>query len=888
VSRLPIPGQDDGTWGNILNDYLSVVHNGDGTLRNSSVATAQLQNNCVTNVQLDPSTQAILASVASKYVKPSGGIPSSDLSSGVQASLTSASTAVQNVNGKTGTSITLAASDVSALPTTTKLAGLADTSGASSATDNQVLSFNSGTNQWVASTVTSTTVSDATIGSKGIVQLAGDLGGTAASPTVLKASGLRSATTAIDVSTATAPSSGQVLTASSGTAASWQTPASGVVLDTTASDIAPLGTQSAGSIGKAADAGHVHPTTGLLLTANNLSDVSDAGISRQSLHVPILLPVACVAASNVSSLSGLNTYDGYTLTAGDQVLLIGQTTASQNGPWVAASGAWTRPTDFATGNSVKARSIQVIQGTTYGGSAFLLQTNSSITVDTTAQTWVNQLPSSVVSAGLGLAFTGTVIGGAGDNLNMLEPVGSTTGQLLQMLNGTSATPETSLSPLVKAARTLTLSASAIPGGGDGGENASAIHGITAGSAANQVQTVGVIGGATNKGTAKGVSGSPDACGVYGVGRILGTGALGVAMGAFFRGQADVTNGLITGMQVQAYNNTGRDDSVLTNGFSSSAIQWIWPAGPNRVGAGIEFGNPGGQQVDVGIHFTGQVNGGFTGAIRTADILSNSTAATGIRLAGTYSSAALSVVQGSGPVVLGAASSAFSSAALDVVNSGNADPLLAVRSTSTNGAVSIRIQNGTNGGRYFVSGSAGNFLSDTANGDTGFQIGTGSAMRFGFSGANSKMSINTNGVGIASNPVAGSELISVASVDTQIPIIVQAHSATQGSALFQAQNSSGADLFHIGATGNIVPKDGGNIVIGTSTGTQIGTAATQKIGLWGKTPVVQQATTGTSTGFTAGGGTGMTSTSTSTGGTGASAYTFGDLVLALKNLGVLAA
>ena len=45
------------------------------------------------------------------------------------------------------------------------------------------------------------------------------------------------------------------------------TSAAGVVqLDGTAGDIAALGTQTAGSTGKAADAGHVHPTTGVLPT----------------------------------------------------------------------------------------------------------------------------------------------------------------------------------------------------------------------------------------------------------------------------------------------------------------------------------------------------------------------------------------------------------------------------------------------------------------------------------------------------------------------------------------------------------------------------------------------------------------------------------------------
>src|ERR1035441_7795805 len=62
------------------------------------------------------------------------------------------------------------------------------------------------------------------------------------------------------------PSSGKVITATSATAANWATPAAGVTLDTTPGDIAALGTQYQGGIGKAADAGHVHPTTGVLLS----------------------------------------------------------------------------------------------------------------------------------------------------------------------------------------------------------------------------------------------------------------------------------------------------------------------------------------------------------------------------------------------------------------------------------------------------------------------------------------------------------------------------------------------------------------------------------------------------------------------------------------------
>jgi Pectate lyase superfamily protein len=54
VSRLPVPGADSGQWGQILNDFLNVEHNTDGTLKKA-------------------------ADIASKYEKPVGGIPISDV-----------------------------------------------------------------------------------------------------------------------------------------------------------------------------------------------------------------------------------------------------------------------------------------------------------------------------------------------------------------------------------------------------------------------------------------------------------------------------------------------------------------------------------------------------------------------------------------------------------------------------------------------------------------------------------------------------------------------------------------------------------------------------------------------------------------------------------------
>jgi hypothetical protein len=176
MAQLPTPGGDAGTWGTILNDFLLVSHNGDGTLKSS----------------------ALTAAGAGTYSKPSSGIPATDLSSGVQSNLTLASSAVQ-LGGDLGGTTTA--------PTIAKLQGTAVNT--SSPQDNQVLSYDSTANAWVPSTITSTTISDATTSSKGIVELSGDLGGTASSPTVI---GLQGNPVA-----AGSPSNNQVLTYSSGT-----------------------------------------------------------------------------------------------------------------------------------------------------------------------------------------------------------------------------------------------------------------------------------------------------------------------------------------------------------------------------------------------------------------------------------------------------------------------------------------------------------------------------------------------------------------------------------------------------------------------------------------------------------------------------------------------
>lgn len=96
--RLPIPGSDEGNWGSILNDFLSVEHHVDGTLKDTGTIAdkASLTDPTFSGVVTVPAPTSsgsattkvyVDDAVAAKYTLPGSGIPKTDLSSAVQASL---------------------------------------------------------------------------------------------------------------------------------------------------------------------------------------------------------------------------------------------------------------------------------------------------------------------------------------------------------------------------------------------------------------------------------------------------------------------------------------------------------------------------------------------------------------------------------------------------------------------------------------------------------------------------------------------------------------------------------------------------------------------------------------------------------------------------------
>jgi hypothetical protein len=83
------------------------------------------------------------------------------------------------------------------------------------------------------------------------------------------------------------------------------------------------------------------------------------------------------------------------------------------------------------------------------------------------------------------------------------------------------------------------------------------------------------------------------------------------------------------------------------------------------------------------------------------------------------------------------------------------------------------------------------------------------------------------------------------------------------------------------SGNMGVYDGGNIVLGTTTGTQIAAATNQKLGFWAATPIVQPTTGVAGATYVNNAGTALTSTDTFDG------YTIAQVVKALRTTGLLA-
>lgn len=117
-----------------------------------------------------------------------------------------------------------------------------------------------------------------------------------------------------------------------------------------------------------------------------------------------------VATTANITLSNTQTVDGVALTVGNRVLVKNQSTASQNGIYVVASGAWTRATDFDTSAKVTSGAFTFVEeGAINGDSGWVLTTDGAVTLGTTSLTFVQFSGAGQITAGEGLTKTGNTL-----------------------------------------------------------------------------------------------------------------------------------------------------------------------------------------------------------------------------------------------------------------------------------------------------------------------------------------------------------------------------------------------------------------------------------------------------------------------------------------------
>jgi hypothetical protein len=177
----------------------------------------------------------------------------------------------------------------------------------------------------------------------------------------------------------------------------------------------------------------VDPTSASHLATKNYVDNALVGLSWKR-------PVRVATTANIT-LSGTQTIDGIAVVAGDRVLVKDQTTASQNGVYVVASGSWARATDFdqvTPIDEVNSAAVFVTLGSTNSDTGWT-QTATVSTVGTDAMTFVQFSAAGALTAGSGLvqfgnAFNiGTVSSSRivvnADNIDLATVTDSGTGSL---------------------------------------------------------------------------------------------------------------------------------------------------------------------------------------------------------------------------------------------------------------------------------------------------------------------------------------------------------------------------------------------------------------------------------------------------------------------------
>lgn len=168
-----------------------------------------------------------------------------------------------------------------------------------------------------------------------------------------------------------------------------------------------------------------------------------------------------VATTENIALTGTPAIDGVGIIVGNRVLVKNQTTATENGIYIVANGAWSRSTDFDDDQEVTAGVFFFVEeGTANGDAGFVLTTDNQVTIGVSALTFTQFSGTGQIIAGSGLQKTGNEISVAVASTGGIEIVADSL-QLKSSVAGAGLTYLNGVLDLVGTANRITVNADSL-------------------------------------------------------------------------------------------------------------------------------------------------------------------------------------------------------------------------------------------------------------------------------------------------------------------------------------------------------------------------------------------------------------------------------------------
>ena len=236
---------------------------------------------------------------------------------------------------------------------------------------------------------------------------------------------------------------------------------------------------------------NVSATTGTIATAPtaNIDIANKQYVDAVAQGLNPKQAVKCATTVNIT-LSGLQTIDTYTTLAGDRVLVKNQSTASENGIYVAGSSTWLRATDMDTWSEVPGAYTVILYGN-QAQTGWVSTSADTGTINVTAITFVQFSGSATYYAGTGLnlaantfsiANTGVTAATKGSASKTVTAAVNAQGQLTSLTDQDIAIANTQVSGLgtmsTQNANAVAITGGTIDGATIGGTTAAAVTGTT--------------------------------------------------------------------------------------------------------------------------------------------------------------------------------------------------------------------------------------------------------------------------------------------------------------------------------------------------------------------------------------------------------------------------